>query len=500
MKRLAISISIFFILTSANAASYDCTKANTKVEKIVCSNEEISKLDDLLSELYERTYNSLIQQGVYAFIITDLVKSQRHWLRSIRNACEDANCVKSTYESRINEIGLQIDENDVSTRSLSLKCDFSANSSLPVQEISISGAVYSRGESASIKEFSAVSKLPQHIDLVVKPGQFAECVYPSGFRVRAKVGEGAAYPYGMCGADAEVFLSLWVNKRKIDSRVWFAGHCREGAPVTYRISNRPCNPSILPADSSNDVNHLSSGNTDICVDSDFLNKYPVDLVEYPENGTKTPKVGEYELVAGTDKVCSAVTGEISKGSFSVYGATSANSGEIDRPIWNDSQGDLPQDMLDGGYGKESTYDFDNDGNLDGVFSLSYSTHYMDATVVLVQPGTSPKLLKPVAPLQDKATISVPCQVTGQPSDFSECPPYTQKWDDAGFNFGGKSGESSVYFRSRYSSVEPFIYRGSSYIFVRNGSEAVANYSAVLKPLPQREFEYSCLIRQVVENY
>ena len=37
----------------AQAASFDCGKAATKVEKMICGDEELSKLDDKLGKVYQ---------------------------------------------------------------------------------------------------------------------------------------------------------------------------------------------------------------------------------------------------------------------------------------------------------------------------------------------------------------------------------------------------------------------------------------------------------------
>ena len=85
----------FFILpflgTFASAASFDCTKASTKIEKFICSDGELSKLDDELASLYAsvRSQNQ------------DIVSQQRKWLREKRGTCETVDCLKLVYRERI---------------------------------------------------------------------------------------------------------------------------------------------------------------------------------------------------------------------------------------------------------------------------------------------------------------------------------------------------------------------------------------------------------------
>jgi uncharacterized protein len=92
-------LSWFVLLVTAQAAGFDCAKASTKVEKLICSDAELSKLDEDLSKTYQKSLErSDIKQKA--------VQSQRQWLKDRRNACQSADCLKREYASRISEIGL----------------------------------------------------------------------------------------------------------------------------------------------------------------------------------------------------------------------------------------------------------------------------------------------------------------------------------------------------------------------------------------------------------
>lgn len=94
-----IIFSLLFLLTTAQAASFDCAKAKTEVEKLICSNDELSKLDESLSEAYLRALNR-------TDIKQQTIKSQRQWLKYERNVCQNVECIKNAYETRIKELGL----------------------------------------------------------------------------------------------------------------------------------------------------------------------------------------------------------------------------------------------------------------------------------------------------------------------------------------------------------------------------------------------------------
>ena len=96
MRLLSIIIVLLtFLAIPSWSASYDCTKASTQVEHLICNDDELSKLDDELAFNYSQT----MEQGDYK---SYLKNSQEFWLKNIRNACTDTACLKGMYERRIN--------------------------------------------------------------------------------------------------------------------------------------------------------------------------------------------------------------------------------------------------------------------------------------------------------------------------------------------------------------------------------------------------------------
>ncbi len=97
MKHLQRSAFLLFITLcvpiAGYSASFDCANAASYVEKVVCSDAELSKLDDALGAAY-RAASANADAG------TQLTRDQRRWL-GIRNACRDRACIKSAYGARI---------------------------------------------------------------------------------------------------------------------------------------------------------------------------------------------------------------------------------------------------------------------------------------------------------------------------------------------------------------------------------------------------------------
>ena len=153
---------------------------------------------------------------------------------------------------------------------------------------------------------------------------------------------------------------------------------------------------------------------------------------------------------------------------------------------------LPEELAGS---SESIFDFDNDGKKDRVFSRIFENTYMHGSVLLVQYGYS-ILDKTNSPMKETSGF-FPCQLDKVPHKIRACPPFSQENDEAGFSMEGRTDKESFYFRARYSSLEPFIFRGTTYIGVKSIQDG---FVGVLKPLPDRTFQKKCLFRQVPENF
>lgn len=78
------------------AVSFDCAKAVSVVEKLICANTTIGELDGLLSA----TYRDRLSNRAWAVDTAKLKSEQRRWLAS-RNACADATYLENAYLMRL---------------------------------------------------------------------------------------------------------------------------------------------------------------------------------------------------------------------------------------------------------------------------------------------------------------------------------------------------------------------------------------------------------------
>ena len=93
-----------FIGAGASAAqpSFNCSKATHEIEQLICSDDELAALDVSLSNLYKT-----VRKNTPAAAQKRLKAEQSGWVKG-RNDCWKADdkrsCVKSEYETRINEL------------------------------------------------------------------------------------------------------------------------------------------------------------------------------------------------------------------------------------------------------------------------------------------------------------------------------------------------------------------------------------------------------------
>jgi uncharacterized protein len=86
------------VSNSATAQSFDCTKAQSRVEKLICADAAVRELDEYLGRYYSAA------RAANPAAASCLQADQSGWLRSTRDACGDANCLKRVYLDRLAEL------------------------------------------------------------------------------------------------------------------------------------------------------------------------------------------------------------------------------------------------------------------------------------------------------------------------------------------------------------------------------------------------------------
>ncbi|MEJ7806319.1 MAG: lysozyme inhibitor LprI family protein [Telluria sp.] len=93
-----VFLSLAFAAPFASAASFNCAKASSNVEKMVCANPALSRQDDYLNDSYKRAVERLGDKLA-------LREGQRAWLKSgALNDCKTTECVKLAYGTRVKQL------------------------------------------------------------------------------------------------------------------------------------------------------------------------------------------------------------------------------------------------------------------------------------------------------------------------------------------------------------------------------------------------------------
>jgi uncharacterized protein len=94
-----ILVVLLSVMTSAwlpaSAVSFPCSKAQSKAEKAICADAELSSLDEHLARYYGAAREALREAQ------SCLVADQRAWLRKSRDACQGGACLKEAYLNRL---------------------------------------------------------------------------------------------------------------------------------------------------------------------------------------------------------------------------------------------------------------------------------------------------------------------------------------------------------------------------------------------------------------
>lgn len=77
--------------------SFNCDAARTKVERLICSDSELSRLDQSMAVQYKRRLSMGTDSAT-------LKSEQRQWLVTVRNRCLDKSCLILRYQERIQEL------------------------------------------------------------------------------------------------------------------------------------------------------------------------------------------------------------------------------------------------------------------------------------------------------------------------------------------------------------------------------------------------------------
>jgi uncharacterized protein len=96
MKLPLLLAASLLLPLSAHAASFDCKKAATSVERQICADPKLSAMDEQLGRLYR----DALRTGPKPELLTAY---QRDWLKDVRNKCTTVECLREAYHVRLDD-------------------------------------------------------------------------------------------------------------------------------------------------------------------------------------------------------------------------------------------------------------------------------------------------------------------------------------------------------------------------------------------------------------
>jgi uncharacterized protein len=100
-----VSLILLLLPLSAFSASFDCHKSHTFIEKAICADKQLSKLDEKLGQAYK--------MALAKTSATDEIKAgQQEWQEKVRNICQDKDCLIKVYKMRLTALDPSLTNTD----------------------------------------------------------------------------------------------------------------------------------------------------------------------------------------------------------------------------------------------------------------------------------------------------------------------------------------------------------------------------------------------------
>lgn len=98
MKAIALAAVTLMLSTAAFAEgpAFDCSKASSKVEKMICADPTLSSTDSVNADIYKEVVQTSDNPS-------QVKQEQRQWLK-VRNGCQTVDCVEKAYDTRYNQL------------------------------------------------------------------------------------------------------------------------------------------------------------------------------------------------------------------------------------------------------------------------------------------------------------------------------------------------------------------------------------------------------------
>jgi uncharacterized protein len=98
MKTIALAALTLTLSTVAFAdgPAFNCAKASSKVEKMICADPTLSSADSVNADIYKEALQTSDNAN-------QVKQEQRQWLKA-RNTCQTTDCIGKAYDARYNQL------------------------------------------------------------------------------------------------------------------------------------------------------------------------------------------------------------------------------------------------------------------------------------------------------------------------------------------------------------------------------------------------------------
>lgn len=310
-------------------------------------------------------------------------------------------------------------------------------------------------------------------DAQVKPGLECDLGGPTRPRMlRAKVGSTQPHHWGMCGGLRKHFFSLWVDGHKIFSRKFFHNLC---APTIHVGAVAYWDSTLLLCgyrhgwDEVLQTDRYDQPPAFTCLDVSETYRAaitePVDLVEYPDDGSPR-REGHIILIRSVNReLCDLLHQSFSLGQNFAQVQSASDFEDIPWPWFDPINVEV---------------DIDNDGLKDIIRMASEDHHGVDQFIVMVRDG------------RDRDRLSDPPATFDQeeiPSGDSLFPHSRTVYGDA-----------RAMGRSIPIVIDPFLWRGETFVMMQTYITTQSPKWAVYQLRPDRTVNEICVLDRMPINY
>lgn len=94
-------VVVFYSISPVYSAGFDCTKAASKIEKMICSDPQLDKLDSDLLSSYKLAKDNLSKQQ-----FEEIKNEQRKWIKFRNQECTTIELCINAYQHRVDILGI----------------------------------------------------------------------------------------------------------------------------------------------------------------------------------------------------------------------------------------------------------------------------------------------------------------------------------------------------------------------------------------------------------